>query len=252
MGESTRPLSFYNPLSANKHAHRTNLPLFAIGWRGRRFRRLRWASSLAFQWWRKSWNCIERSLRRAVVPQPLPFSATTFPTALSLCIVQGRLRKGIRYPSCGAVVIWKTKIHQLGLLFLLEAYQQNVTGRSTAGWLANAKLQLLHRQSSICRSHRSSAKLFVLHVCVNQSSTSSPLSGTNGHTRTRALESWEDHAFSERDVTHRHTVEVIICMITCDFKVISMTVITIIALSLSLSTNESHSRRKYQALSPLV
>ena len=43
----------------------------------------------------QSGNGIERSLSRAVVPP----SATTFPTALSLYIAQGRLRKDIRYPS---------------------------------------------------------------------------------------------------------------------------------------------------------
>ena len=39
---------------------------------------------------------------RTVVPKTLPVSATctTFPTALSLNIAQGRLRKDIRYPSC--------------------------------------------------------------------------------------------------------------------------------------------------------
>ena len=45
-------------------------------------------------------NGIERSLSRAVVPKTttksLPVSATTFPTALSLYIAQGRLRKDIR------------------------------------------------------------------------------------------------------------------------------------------------------------
>ena len=45
-------------------------------------------------------NGIERSLSRAVVPKTttksLPVSATTFPTALSFYIAQGRLRKDIR------------------------------------------------------------------------------------------------------------------------------------------------------------
>ena len=42
----------------------------------------------------------ERSFSRVVVPPSLPVSATTFPTALSLYIAQGRLRNDIRYPSC--------------------------------------------------------------------------------------------------------------------------------------------------------
>ena len=37
---------------------------------------------------------------RKVVPKSLPVSATTFPTALSFYIAQGRLRKNIRYRSC--------------------------------------------------------------------------------------------------------------------------------------------------------
>ena len=43
-------------------------------------------------------NGFERSLSRAVVPKTksLPISATTFPTALSLYISQGRLRKDMR------------------------------------------------------------------------------------------------------------------------------------------------------------
>ena len=44
----------------------------------------------------QSGNDIERSLSRVVVPPSLPVSATTFPTALSVYIAQGRLRKDIR------------------------------------------------------------------------------------------------------------------------------------------------------------
>ena len=119
MGKSIRPLSFYNPtLSANLETCRTNLPLFAIGCRRWPCRRFRWASNSPFNGDAQRWNGIERSLTRAVIPQSLPMSATTFPTVLSLYIAQGRLRKNIRYPSCvTAVVIWKGNIHQLCLLF---------------------------------------------------------------------------------------------------------------------------------------
>ena len=48
----------------------------------------------------QSGNGIERWLSCVVVPPSLPVSANTFPTALSLFIAQGRLRKDIRYPSC--------------------------------------------------------------------------------------------------------------------------------------------------------
>ena len=56
----------------------------------------RWSSP--FNGDAQSGNGIERSLSRVVVPPSLPVSATTFPTALSLYIAQGRLRKDIRYP----------------------------------------------------------------------------------------------------------------------------------------------------------
>ena len=86
----------HNPLSA---ARRTNLPLLAIYIGCRRWpcRRFRWASNLACQrHWKIAQSC------RTVVPKTLPVSATctTFPTALSFYIAQGRLRKDIRYPSC--------------------------------------------------------------------------------------------------------------------------------------------------------
>ena len=43
---------------------------------------------------------MERSLSRAVVPTvSARLRYTTFPTVLSLYIVEGRLRKNIRYPS---------------------------------------------------------------------------------------------------------------------------------------------------------
>ena len=61
--------------------------------------------------------------------------------------------------------IRKGNKHQLGLFFLLEACQRNAAGWSTAGWPANAKLQLPHRHSSItrpcCSIESSSAKLLV-------------------------------------------------------------------------------------------
>ena len=63
------------------------------------------------------------------------------------------------------MAIRKGNKHQLGLIFLLEACQQNAAGWSTAVWPANAKLPLPHRRSSItrpcCSIERSSAKLLV-------------------------------------------------------------------------------------------
>ena len=100
MGESIRPSSLYNPtLPANKHVVqicRYSLSAAADGLADvSRERR-----TSPFNGDAQSWNDTERSLSRAVVPQSLPVSATTFPTVLSLYIAQGHLRKNIRYPSC--------------------------------------------------------------------------------------------------------------------------------------------------------
>ena len=79
MGESIRPSSFHNPMrSANKHVVLTNLPLLAIGCR----------ADCSDERRTSPFNGIERSLSRAAVikTKSLPVSASTFPTALSLCI----------------------------------------------------------------------------------------------------------------------------------------------------------------------
>ena len=95
MGESIRLSSFQNPtLSANKHAVqicRSSLSAVADG-----------LADSSGERRTSPFNGIERSLSRAVVPKTksLPVSTTTFPTALSLFIAQGRLRKDIQYPSC--------------------------------------------------------------------------------------------------------------------------------------------------------
>ena len=93
MGESIRLSSFYNPtLSANKHVVQichfslsAGVDGLADGSGERR--------TSPFNGDAQSGNGIERSLRRAVVRQSLAVSAITFPTALSLYIAQGRLRK---------------------------------------------------------------------------------------------------------------------------------------------------------------
>ena len=105
------------------------------------------------------------------------------------------------------MAIRKGNKHQLGLFFLLEACQRNAAGWSTAVWPANAKLPLPHRRSSItrpcCSIERSSAKLLVF-TCTSKFELST---GSE----------------SERvDALGLRAVEVIICMITRDFSVISM------------------------------
>ena len=75
-------------------------------------------------------------------------------------------------------------------------------GWSTASWLANAKLQLLHGHSSISWSLRSRAKLlvFTCSSCVNQSSTVRFLAPTSAreHLTTCIYRSGSD---SERDAS---------------------------------------------------
>ena len=63
--------------------------------------------------------------------------------------------------------------------------------------------QLRHHQSSISRSQCSSAKLLVLHACTNQSSTHSPFSGTNEHTRALESRVLRGREFSEPDASMR-------------------------------------------------
>ena len=121
--------------------------------------------------------------------------------------------------------------HQLGLFFLLEACQRNAAGWSTAVWPVNAKLPLPHRRSSItrpcCSIERSSAKLLVL-TCTSK---------------------FERSTGSERvDALGLRAVEVLICMITRDFSVISMTSQASLSLSLPLTkVTDAQYRKRFRA-----
>ena len=95
MGEGIRPSSFYNPTLSGPRISRVQICRFSLSAAADGERR-----TSPFNGDAQSWNDIERSLSRAVVPQSLPVSTTTFPTVLSLYIAQGHLRKNIRYPSC--------------------------------------------------------------------------------------------------------------------------------------------------------
>ena len=118
------------------------------------------------------------------------------------------------------MVIRKGNKHQLGLFFLLEACQRNAAGWSTAVWPANAKLPLPHRRSSItrpcCSIKRSSAKLLVF-TCTSKFERS-----TGSATESESI-----------DALGLRAVAVIICMITRNFSVISMTSQASLSLSLS-------------------
>ena len=116
------------------------------------------------------------------------------------------------------MAIRKGNKHQLGLFFLLEACQRNAAGWSTAVWPANAKLPLPHRRSSITRRDPAA-----------QSSAQAPSSLS---LQCHALRS---SSARQAQTLGRRAVEVIICMITRDFSVISMTSQASLSLSLSLS-----------------
>ena len=112
---------------------------------------------------KRHWK-IAQSCRSPTVSAPSPLSRFQ-----QRCLCTSRRGACERISAIQAVLKGRTvairtgKIHQFGLFFLLEACQRNATWWSTAGWPANAKLQLLHRHSSISRrwSHRSSAKALV-------------------------------------------------------------------------------------------
>ena len=106
-----------------------------------------------------------------------------------------------------------------------------------------------------------------LHACMNQSSTvpflpnfgtnrlTSALKHLSSSTRDR-VDALSSHAQnSSNDRTQRvDAVVVIICMITCEFSLISMTSQAPLSLSLSISLSTTHnkSRTIYQALLRLV
>ena len=101
MRESIRPSSFHNPtLSANKHVVqicRFSLSAAVDGLADHAVQVS--VETSPFNGDAQSGNDIERSLRRAVVPQSLAVSAIMFPTALSLYIAQRRF-KCERSPLC--------------------------------------------------------------------------------------------------------------------------------------------------------
>ena len=138
--------------------------------------------------------------------------AKGYPTAI-LAVLKGR-----------TVAIRKGNKHQLGLFFLLEACQRNAAGWSTAGWPANAKLPLPDRHSSITRPCCWSAQAprsLSLHMYMH----------STGSVRMR-----------------RRAVEVIICMITRDFSVISIDV-TGVSLSLLQLPKVTHAQYRKRLIS---
>ena len=170
-----------------------------------------------------NWRSLTESCRKVVPKSPLPrfqqrcLSTSCRDACERISAIQAVLKGR-------TMAIQKGNKRQLGQFLLLEACQRNAAGWSTAVWPANAKLLLPHRRLSITRSccsiERSSAKLLVFScTCTSK---------------------FERSTGSERvDALGLRAVEVIICMITRDFSVISMTS----QASLSLSTShKSHWR----------
>ena len=169
-----------------------------------------------------NWRSLSRAVKesQSLCPSPLP-------RFQQHCLSTSRRDACERISAIQAVLkgrtmaIRKGNKHQLGLFFLLEACQRNAAGWSTAVWPANAKLPLPHRRSSItrpcCSIERSSAQLLVF-TCTSKFERST------GSSESDAV-----------DALGLCAVEVIICMITRDFSVISMTSQASLSLSLSLS-----------------
>ena len=183
-----------------------------------------------------------RSLSRAV-KQSQSLCPSQLPRFQQRCLSTSRRDACERISAIQAVLkgrtmaIRKGNKHQLGLFFLLEACQRNAAGWSMAVWPANAKLPLPHRRSSItrpcCSIERSSAKRQA--PCLYMSCTSKFERSTGSE--------------SERvDALGLRAVEVIICMITRDFSVISMTSQASLSLSLPL-TKVTHAqyRKRFRA-----
>ena len=233
-GRKHKTVVFLQSNAVREEARRTNLPLFAIGRRRWPCRRFRCPSNLAFNSDAQSWNGIGRSHSHVVVPQSLPVSATMFPTALSLYIAQGRLRKNIRYPSCSQDCCrrhLKKKIHQLGLFFLAWSTPTKCC------WVIHGRLTSEHKTST-------SPSLFIpppppppaqapgslsSHACMNQTAVrflapTGTLEHLSSSTRDRVDHSRRCSQCSQaKNVRRRRAVDVIICMITREFSLISIT-----------------------------
>ena len=211
----------HNPtLSANKQICRSSLSTAADGLAdGSGERRTSPVNGIELK--------IAQSCRKVVPKSPLP-------RFQQRCLSTSRRDACERISAIQAVLkgrtmaIRKGNKQKLGLFFLLEACQRNAAGWSTAVWPANAKLPLPHRRWSITRSccsiERSSAKLLVF-------------------TCTSKFELLRSIGSERVDALGLRAVEVIICMITRDFSVISMTSQASLSLSLSLSpSHKSHWR----------
>ena len=150
MGECPRSSSFYNPtLSANKHVQFCRFSPSAAADLADGSR-AQWTSP--FNCDAHSWNGIERSLSLTVVPQSLPVSTITTPTAQH-CLCRPRRGACERISAIQTVLkgrtvaTWTGKTHQFGLFFVLEVRQRNGTD-----WVIDGRLTSEHKASTFLSS----------------------------------------------------------------------------------------------------
>ena len=131
-------------------------------------------------------NGIIRSLSRAVVLQSLPVSVRTFPTALCLYwytaqgrLQQRRLRKGIRYPSYRTVAKKGKYINLVCYSCLKHANEVLLGDPRQADQRAQTFNFSIVNHQPLDGTAQAPSSLPYMQACVNQSSTCSPLSGTN-------------------------------------------------------------------------
>ena len=176
-------------------------------------------------------NGIERSLSLDVVPKTksLPVSATTFPTALSLYIAQGRLRKDIRPLS--------KLFSKAALLPFEKEININLVYSSC---LKHANEMLLGDPRQADQRTQSFPFPIVIHQPLDPAARALKRQAPCLYCTCEFT--LEHSTGSERvDAWGRRAVELIICMITRDFSVISIDVTGVsLSLSLSLSTSTTH------------
>ena len=152
------------------------------------------------------------------------------PKALSLYMTQG-MRKGIRYPSCKTVAIWKAKYINLVCYSCLKHANEMLLAdpQQTDQRTQSFNFSTVNHQSLdlTAQAPYMLAWLRFLHA-VSMQFAFWHYTGKRAHSSTWVL---------------RRAVEVIVCMITRHFKVISMTSTSLASLSLCpLLTKVTHTQ----------
>ena len=186
---------------------RANLPLIAVGCR----------ADCSGERRTSPVNGIERSLSRAVVPKTksLPVCATTFPTALSWYIAQGRLRKDIRslskmFPKAEPLPFEK----EINVVLTSTLLAWSITTKCS--WVIHGRLTSERKASpampdrhtrfinhSTLLLERSSAKLLGF-TCTVHSSTRQAKKASMRRVDARWGNYMHDHSRFQRDIDWRH------------------------------------------------